>query len=247
MWWGCRCGRRVRRRFAEATVLASVIRWLPADESEGEPMLFRVEHDDGDREDLEEDELRAALADFIADAPAMAAAVVSEEHAEAAWMAEGHALLGRRIARSFAAGVALGTITKWLPPDAANGEPPIFRAVHDDGDEEDLEEDEAEEAAHAFDVKAMDKESWQTKGPLVGKRILRCFGDAGAAKKRARTILGTIVRWLPPDAAHGEPPLWHAVHDDGDEEDLEQDEAEDAVSAFAAMPPRRSSERVRGA
>ena len=39
--------------------------------------------------------------------------------------------------------VALGHITKWLPADAAAGDGALFHCVHDDGDEEDLEEEEA--------------------------------------------------------------------------------------------------------
>ncbi len=57
--------------------------------------------------------------------------------------------MGQRIARRFGKTVVLGTVTKWLAADEATGEPALFHAVHDDGDEEDLEEDEAREALAA--------------------------------------------------------------------------------------------------
>ena len=44
----------------------------------------------------------------------------------------------------------MGTIRKWLPEDPATGDPPLWRAVHDDGDEEDLEEHEVKEAVEAY-------------------------------------------------------------------------------------------------
>ena len=48
---------------------------------------------------------------------------------------------------------------------------------------------------------------------------VRRFFDGGAASD------GRVVRWLP---AEGDDfALWHMVHDDGDEEDLEEDEVMD--------------------
>ena len=66
-------------------------------------------------------------------------------------MSDGPPASGQRCRRAFEDTDALATITKWLPADDANGEPALFRCVHDDGDEEDLEEDEAAEAVKAFD------------------------------------------------------------------------------------------------
>ena len=39
----------------------TVVKWLPPDLSEGDPSLFLVRHDDGDREELEQNELETAL------------------------------------------------------------------------------------------------------------------------------------------------------------------------------------------
>ena len=38
------------------------------------------------------------------------------------------------------------------------------------------------------------------------------------------TLTLIFTRWLPPDPAAGDGPLFHVLHDDGDEEDLEEDE-----------------------
>lgn len=40
-------------------------------------------------------------------------------------------------------------------------------------------------------------------------------------------MVGTIVGWLPPEGE--DIALWHVVHDDGDEEDLEETEVKDSL------------------
>lgn len=63
---------------------------------------------------------------------------------EESWLDEGHEWLGKRVARPFGkTKVFLGKITKWIPPDPEAGDGPLFHVVHDDGDEEDLEDFEA--------------------------------------------------------------------------------------------------------
>ena len=110
----------------------------------------------------------------------------------------------------------------------------MLQVVHDDGDEEDLEEGEAAEAVEAFDVRAMEHEDWREAGhPLLGKRVLRTFG-------KCRTF-GHITKWLPADGV--EPALFRVVHDDGDEEDLEEGEAAEALEAAATVPERRTCGR----
>ena len=51
-----------------------------------------------------------------------------------------------------------------------------------------------------------------------------------------------MTRYLPADGE--DPALWHVLHDDGDEEDLEEEEVAEALAAFEAMPKRRASGRV---
>ena len=56
----------------------------------------------------------------------------------------------RRVARPFGkTKVFLGNITKWIPPDPAAGDGPLFHVVHDDGDEEDLEDFEVSSSSYS--------------------------------------------------------------------------------------------------
>eukprot|EP00750_Incisomonas_marina_P029660 INCI7211.17.p1 GENE.INCI7211.17~~INCI7211.17.p1 ORF type:complete len:1023 (-),score=278.41 INCI7211.17:34-3102(-) len=60
----------------------------------------------------------------------------------------------------------------------------------------------------------------------IGSRVRRLFPGAEAQD-------GTIVSWLPPGEDPEDEPLWHVVHDDGDEEDLDADELKTALAAYA--------------
>ena len=56
---------------------------------------------------------------------------------------------------------------------------------------------------------------WVTKGPYVGASVMRDFKDGNFG-------MGSVTHYAPPGAdIHEDPPLWHVVHEDGDEEDLE--------------------------
>mmetsp|Transcript_33786 Transcript_33786/g.107827 ORF Transcript_33786/g.107827 Transcript_33786/m.107827 type:complete len:548 (-) Transcript_33786:113-1756(-) len=60
-----------------------------------------------------------------------------------------------------------------------------------------------------------EQEQWLLTGHHhLGRRIARSFGED-------EPTLGRVTRWLPADEASGEPALFHCVHDDGDEEDLD--------------------------
>jgi hypothetical protein len=130
---------------------------------------------------------------------------------------------------------ALATIIKWLPAgENPETEPALFRAVHDDADEEDLVEAEVEEGLACFGRLAMERAEWRPDGhKFVGAKIARRFGK--------RTVLARISKWLPADETDGEPALFRAVHDDGDEEDLEEAEAAQAIAMYQAMPERRTT------
>ena len=63
---------------------------------------------------------------------------------------------------------------------------------------------------------------WQTMNhPLLNARVTRSFVDN---EKVVRFTQGTITKWLPPDNVTEDEALFHMVHDDGDEEDLDETE-----------------------
>ena len=115
-----------------------------------------------------------------------------------------------------------GTIVGWDPGGHFDASP-LFHVKHDDGHDEDLEEHEATAAIAVFSFQGDD---WQADHLWVGKRVRRT--TAGT------TTDGTIVAWDPTGFKDEPPePLFHAVHDDGDEEDLEEHEAQAAILAAA--------------
>ena len=76
---------------------------------------------------------------------------------------------------------------------------------------------------------------------FVGERLRRTFGRRGD-----NGVNATVRKWLPEDVAEGEPALFRAVHDDGDEEDLEEAEVEAAMKAYkraAKSPTPRAAGR----
>ena len=63
---------------------------------------------------------------------------------------------------------------------------------------------------------------WQRDGhPFVHQHV--------AVKHGRKVSLGLITKWVP-ESEEGDPALWHMVHDDGDEEDLEEGEVRDAMA-----------------
>ncbi|KAK3236468.1 hypothetical protein CYMTET_53395, partial [Cymbomonas tetramitiformis] len=73
---------------------------------------------------------------------------------------------------------------------------------------------------------------------LVGRRVRRFFD--GNPKDPAD---GTVVEYLPASGEDCE--LWHIVHEDGDEEDLDREEVERSLRFFESAPPRGLTEERR--
>jgi len=66
---------------------------------------------------------------------------------------------------------------------------------------------------------------WQAFGHTwVGRRVRRFFGNT--------PVDGQVTAYMPPGYGEDEPALWHLVHDDGDEEDLEERDVRDAMAIF---------------
>ena len=70
-------------------------------------------------------------------------------------------------------------------------------------------------------------DEWRQQGPHVGSRVSLHFDGTGTSE-------AVVTRYLPLDA--DEPALWHVVHDDGDEEDLEEGELLEAIGQLTARP-----------
>ena len=83
---------------------------------------------------------------------------------------------------------------------------------------------------------------WTTKGnKLIGAQVLRRWEDDG----KSISSSGRVTKWAPegPDDADGRPnpALWHVVHDDGDEEDLELDEVDAAIKEYKVRAALRAA------
>ena len=92
-----------------------------------------------------------------------------------------------------------------------------------------------EEAMEAYDDEDMDslEEAWALGGhEWIGKRVLRVFKAKDKWSKETSAV-GSIVRWLKEDK-DGDGPYFHCVHDDGDGEDLEEEEAREAIEKHEA-------------
>ena len=76
---------------------------------------------------------------------------------------------------------------------------------------------------------------WEEEGhPWIGRRVRRTCGWKlhGKEERLIEVADGTITKWLPAGDGPYEPALWHMCHDDGDEEDLEECEASEALLAM---------------
>jgi len=76
--------------------------------------------------------------------------------------------------------------------------------------------------------------TYKTSGSeFIGKKVQRTFGK--------RVVYGTIVGWLPPEGE--DEALWHVIHDDGDEEDLDENEVNKFLHDVPPKPKRKYRER----
>ena len=75
------------------------------------------------------------------------------------WQSDGHPFIHQHVAVQHGQKVSLGLITKWVPA-SEEGDPALWHMVHDDGDEEDLEESEVRAAIvlHAEESGRIQKE-----------------------------------------------------------------------------------------
>ena len=107
---------------------------------------------------------------------------------------------------------AAGKLGQQLADGDAAGSPKAFGSGSGGGG------DIPDETDGNFDIHVMEGNEH------IGARVRRLFAKAEAQD-------GTIVSWLPPGEDPEDEPLWHVVHDDGDEEDLDATELKEALAA----------------
>ena len=139
------------------------------------------------------------------------------------WLRDGHEWIGQTVRRFFDHRHADGKVVSWLPEDTSSRAPALWHVIHTDGDEEDLEEGEMNDALAAFTQGTTLAPGWRVEGhPWIGMSMRRFFDE--------RLIDGKVVRWFQGGDEHEN--LWHVVHEDGDEEDLNEDEMALAIVDF---------------
>jgi hypothetical protein len=111
---------------------------------------------------------------------------------------------------------AVAQADAWPPPPPAEPEEWSDDEVVE---QEEVEAARAEASAH--------RAAWRSEGhELLGQHVARFFGASQGPKVRA--YLAVITRWSPWEDTN----LFHVLHDDGDEEDLEEEEVRKAISAY---------------
>jgi len=207
--------------------------------------LFHVVHDDGDAEDLELGEAEAALEAFAQKErdellhPPVLAQPHYENRLERKALRIKPSALGLAGARD-----ELLDFEEWLAPLLGRlGTGWVAAGRKDEGAQEvwqlscraattvnELAEllGTLEEAVHALQTAAApnERKPWRKEGhEYVGQQARRFFAGFGASD-------GRISGWLPAEGS--DPPLWHMVHgDDNDEEDLDETEVRFAIANYA--------------
>uniref|UniRef100_A0A7S0P1L2 WHIM2 domain-containing protein n=1 Tax=Calcidiscus leptoporus TaxID=127549 RepID=A0A7S0P1L2_9EUKA len=123
--------------------------------------------------------------------PTLTKEMAAEEvtNTEEGWMGEGHEYIDRRVLRFFdGAGSSTGKITRWLPADEETGDPALFHVVHDaDGDQEDLEQEEATQAIADYDDQQERGGGVEAAAALEQPKYANMY-----EKKASRVVVGNL-------------------------------------------------------
>ena len=153
-------------------------------------------HDHADGNSSPADSATASSSPTGSAAAGSSSAHAAEPAAGDEWRTEGHALLQTRVAKYYGARRTpyTGTIVGW-DPLGFEGVAPLFHVVHDDGDEEDLEEHEVEPAAQLYKREAAREAAKERKlskaaapppRAAAGRRSRRRSGSAARRAASAR-------------------------------------------------------------
>jgi len=215
-------GQRVARHFKGELMFGRINRWLPAGVGKDNFALWHVLHDDGDEEDLEMHEVQTAFKLHKESTASSKDAVVAPLPGDNELECSTHSASGFIGVFKQGSGNAknvkwraVSTKNGWLqvglystPIEAARGRRDYLRSLAEDGE--------------ATEASPPDSSLWNTEGHMwLGERVARGFkGDI---------YFGKVDRWMPAGEEEGDFALWHMLHDDGDEEDLEAHEVRAAI------------------
>lgn len=252
-------GRQVLRRFGKRTVLGTISSWLPAEGAD--PPLWHVHHLDGDEEDLELHEVTKCLVTGEQDptvvthycndaigARSSSALEIGISGLKTEMLVQASALSaglksrgsswGKDSRRAWDTAIKNAETAADLKPLLLELEERI-RAVQT---EEDVcEEDEVEDLTaeeRTLRIAEMKSEGWifgapgeedpeaetSDEIPFLSVRCRRFFPNFGASD-------GTVTAYLPAAKNDGIA-LWHMLHEDGDEEDLDETDVKAAIAAM---------------
>ena len=206
-------GKSVRRFFGkgnEAAIDGRVVAYLCADRNDGLD-TWHVVHNDGDSEDLDADELRAAKLSFDSNAsapvypePALADCIIRKD---------GSASCVRRVIEDYDEEMVESSV--------------VSKAVSTDSL---VQDDTAGTIASSMLKEStrrqllLSNRSWAFVGPEIGTRVRKHFAGYG-------DLDGSVIGYLNGSSSNGMS-LWHISYDDGDEESLERSDFEHAREAF---------------
>jgi len=113
----------------------------------------------------------------------------------------------------------------------------------DDQDDDAEEEEEDADATEDEDEDEAEEETldWLTTGHgWIGKKVRRDYG------KGKGTNIGKVTKWVQAGADPAkDPAMWHVVFEDGDEEDLEEVEADEAIKGHQEFERAQRTARRR--
>ena len=205
-------GQRVARYFGGVVFYGTITKHSPA--TDEEVQLWRVEYDDGDKEDSDLKELEHCLFVYRQNEgedpgpppppaePAAAAAEGAEGEggtsAAVVATAEGEkqildpknkpfSVMDQRVAKYFGDDLYLGSVSSFVPPVVTAGNVPLWRIQYDDGDVEDLNVEDLEKAMEMFRKYTEEKNQPKTtKTKQAGKPAAPGTGKARSGRKEAK-------------------------------------------------------------
>ena len=138
----------------------------------------------------------ASAAEVPAASAAEALAAASNAEDEIPWQDTGHKWIGKKLVRTFVRGKKMfkstARVTKWAPADGED--PALWHIVHDDGDEEDLEDYEVEATLRQMLNASAPGKKDLARLEATERQLMRA-GRAGAAADSSRRTYACCASW----------------------------------------------------